>query len=162
MTNPRPVSESSWQGESGSAVPIFVQPIFDVSFLKTSQNKVSAKIGTAGFDLPQRAVFAGYLDLAVLSPYGSFEIFFCFLAIYKLKTITYRFQLGNVVRKQFSLVLKRSSSRTLRCYVGLSIKNFSPEPVILPLHTSFVLSRSFVCSDRDADISLFRSAVRPI
>ena len=44
---------------------IFVQPIFDVSFLKTCQNKVSAKIDTADLDSPRRAVFAGYLGSAV-------------------------------------------------------------------------------------------------
>ena len=101
MTNPRPVSESSRRGESRSAMSIFVRPIFDLVFLKTGENGVSTKIGKADLNSPQRAVFVGYLGSAVaLSVRWKIDLN-CFSATYKLKTITFRFPLANVVRKQF-------------------------------------------------------------
>ena len=78
MTNPRPVSESSRRGESDSALPIFMRPIFDLVFLKTGENGVSTKIGKADLNSPRRAVFVGYLGLAVALTVR-WEIYFFYL-----------------------------------------------------------------------------------
>ena len=80
---------------------IFVRPIFDLVFLKTGENGVSTKIGRADLNSPRRAVFAGYLGLAVTLTVPWEIDFFCFLATYKLKTITYHFSLGKFRRKPF-------------------------------------------------------------
>ena len=78
-----------------------MRPTFDLVFLKTGENKVPTKIDQADLNSPRRAVFAGYLGSAVALTVRWEINFNCFLATYKLKTITYRFPLGNVVRKQF-------------------------------------------------------------
>ena len=78
-----------------------MQPTFDLVFLKTGKNKVPTKIYMADLNSPRRAVFAGYLGLAVaLTVRWEINVNY-FLPTYKLKTITCRFPLGNVVRKQF-------------------------------------------------------------
>ena len=101
MTNPRPVSESSCRGKSRSAMYIFVRPIFDLVFLKTGENVVSTKMYMADLNSSRRAVFVGYLGSAVALTVPLEINFNCFSATYKLKTITYRFPPGNVVRKPF-------------------------------------------------------------
>ena len=80
---------------------IFVRPIFDLVFLKTGENGVSTKIYMADLNSPRRAVFVGYLGSAVALTVPWEIDFNCFLASYKLKTITYRFPLGKFRRKPF-------------------------------------------------------------
>ena len=80
---------------------IFVRPIFDLVILKTGENGVSTKIVMADLNSPRRAVFAGYMGSAVALTVPWEIDFNYFLATYKLKSITYRFPLGNVVRKWF-------------------------------------------------------------
>ena len=80
---------------------IFVRPIFDLVFLKTGENGVSTKIYMADLNSPRRAVFAGYLGSAVALTVPWEINFNCFLATYKLKTITYHFSLGKFRRKPF-------------------------------------------------------------
>ena len=75
---------------------IFVRPIFDVSFSKTWQNQVSAKIGTADLNSPRQTFFSGYLGPAVALTVRLEIDFVCFLATYKSKIITCHFFLGNV------------------------------------------------------------------
>ena len=80
---------------------IFVRPIFDLLFLKTGENGVSTKIDMADLNSSRRAVFAGYLGSAVALTVPWEINFNCFLATYKLKTITYHFSLGKFRRKPF-------------------------------------------------------------
>ena len=78
-----------------------MRPTFDLVFLKTGENKVPTKIDQADLNSPRRAVFVGYLGSAVALTV-SWEInFFCFLATYKLITVTYHFSLGKFRRKPF-------------------------------------------------------------
>ena len=80
---------------------IFMRPIFDLVFLKTGKNGVPTKIDIADLNFSRQAVFAGYLGLAVALTVPWEINFNCFLATYKLKTITYHFSLGKFRRKPF-------------------------------------------------------------
>ena len=70
---------------------------FDLVFLKICENRVSTKMVMVDLNSPRQAVFAGYLGSAVALTVRWETDLNCFSATYKLKTVTYRFPLGNVV-----------------------------------------------------------------
>ena len=53
MTIPRPLLESSRQGESRSAVTIFVKSMFGVLFFETCEKRVPTKIVTPDLESPR-------------------------------------------------------------------------------------------------------------